>query len=67
MPSFSKQTIATGITSSSFSGTGVRLETDSQVLTGASFSGASMSSTGSVTATGSVTTATTENKTVTVT
>ena len=52
--------------SGSFSGTGVRLATDSQVLTGASFSGASMTSTGSVTATGSVTTATTENKTVTV-
>lgn len=67
LPSFSKQTIATGITSSTFSGTGVRLVTDSQVLTGASFSGASMTSTGSVTATGGVTTATTESKTVTVT
>lgn len=52
--------------SPSFSGTGARLITDSQVLTGASFSGASMTSTGSVTATGGVTTATTENKTVTV-
>lgn len=50
----------------SFTGTGARLVTDSQVLTGASFSGASMTSTGSVTATGSVATATTENKTVTV-
>ena len=49
-----------------FTGTGARLVTDSQVLTGASFTGASMTSTGSVTATGSVTTATTENKTVTV-
>lgn len=66
LPSFSSQTVATGITSSSFVGAGVRLVTDSQVLTGASFSGASMTSTGSVTATGSVTTATTENKTVTV-
>lgn len=49
-----------------FTGTGARLVTDSQVLTGASFTGASMTSTGSVTATGSVATATTENKTVTV-
>lgn len=52
--------------SPSFTGTGARLVTDSQVLTGASFSGSSMTSTGSVTATGGVTTATTENKTVTV-
>lgn len=49
-----------------FTGTAAYLETASQVLTGASFSGASMTSTGSVTATGGVTTATTENKTVTV-
>lgn len=52
--------------SGSFSGTGARLETDSQVLTGASFTGASMTSTGSCTPAGSVATATTENKTVTV-
>lgn len=52
--------------SPSFTGTGARLVTDSQVLTGASFSGSSMTSTGSVTATGGVTTASTENKTVTV-
>lgn len=50
-----------------FTGTAAYLETASQVLTGASFSGASMTSTGSVTATGGVTTATTESKTVTVT
>lgn len=49
-----------------FTGTGARLVTDSQVLTGASFTGASMTSTGSFTPNGSVATATTENKTVTV-
>lgn len=52
--------------SGSFSGTGARLVTDSQVLTGASFTGAAMTSTGSCTPSGSVATATTENKTVTV-
>lgn len=50
----------------SFTGTAAYLTTASDVATGASFTGASMTSTGSVTATGSVTTATTENKTVTV-
>lgn len=55
--------------SGSFSGTGARLVTDSQVLTGASFSGSSITSTGSFTPTGSVatSTATTENKAGTVT
>ena len=41
---------ATGNVSSTFTGTGVRLQTDSQVLTGASFSGSSMTSTGTLTA-----------------
>lgn len=62
----SSGTISGTAAAQTFTGTGARLVTDSQVLTGASFSGASMTSTGSVTATGSVTTATTENKTVTV-
>lgn len=64
--SASSGTISGTAAAQTFTGTGARLVTDSQVLTGASFSGASMTSTGSVTATGSVTTATTENKTVTV-
>lgn len=53
----------------SFTGTGARLVTDSEVATGASFTGASMTSTGSytpATPTTSTTVATTENKTVTV-
>ena len=53
-----------------FTGTGARLVTDSEVLTGASFSGASMTSSGSYTpaaGTASTTIATTENKTVSVT
>lgn len=74
LPSFSSQTIATGISSAtssrpSFTGTGARLVTDSQVATDASFTGASMTSTGSytpATPTVTTTTATTENKTVTV-
>lgn len=64
--SSSSGTISGTAAAQTFTGTGARLVTDSQVLTGASFSGASMTSTGSVTATGSVATATTENKTVTV-
>lgn len=75
LPSFSQQTIATGISSASssqptFTGTGARLETEAQVLTGASFVGASMSSSGSYTPaapTATTTTATTESKTVNVT
>lgn len=43
-------TVKTGDASYSFNGTGARLETDSQVLTGASFSGASSSGTISGTA-----------------
>lgn len=64
--SASSGTISGTAAAQTFTGTGARLVTDSQVLTGASFTGASMTSTGSVTATGSVATATTENKTVTV-
>lgn len=104
LPSFSSQTIATGISSATstqptfsgtkvyahhsfsgsassgtisgtaaaqtFTGTGARLVTDSQVATDASFVGASMTSTGSytpATPTASTTTATTENKTVSIT
>lgn len=74
LPSFSSQTITTGIKSAissqpSFTGTGARLVTDSEVATGASFTGASMTSTGSytpATPTASTSTGTTENKTVTV-
>ena len=53
-----------------FTGTGVRLVTDSEVATDASFTGASMTSTGSYTpaaGTASTTVATTESKTVSVT
>lgn len=64
--SASSGTISGTAAAQTFTGTGARLVTDSEVMTGASFSGASMTSTGSVTATGSVATATTENKTVTV-
>lgn len=75
LPSFSSQTIATGISSASstqptFTGTGARLVTDSEVATAASFTGASMTSTGSYTPaapTASTTTATTTNKTVSIT
>ncbi len=102
LPSFSSQTIATGIKSATasqpsftgtgaelkftgssssgtisgtaaaqtFTGTGARLQTDSEVGTAASFTGASMTSTGSYTPaapTATTTTATTENKTVSVT
>jgi len=57
-------------TQPSFTGTGARLVTDSEVATDASFTGASMTSTGSytpATPTASTTTATTENKTVSIT
>lgn len=64
--SASSGTISGTAAAQTFTGTGARLVTDSEVMTGASFTGASMTSTGSVTATGSVATATTENKTVTV-
>ena len=64
--SASSGTISGTAAAQTFTGTGARLVTDSEVATGASFTGASMTSTGSVTATGGVTTATTENKTVTV-
>ncbi|MBQ9006114.1 MAG: hypothetical protein IJ092_07040 [Atopobiaceae bacterium] len=53
-----------------FTGTGARLVTDSQVLTGAAFAGASMTTTGSYTPaapTATTTTASTETKTVSVT
>lgn len=63
-------TISGTAAAQTFTGTGARLVTDSDVLTGASFTGASMTSTGSYTPaapTVSTTTATTENKTVSVT
>ncbi len=71
----SNTTVATGIKSAtstqpSFTGTGARLVTDSEVMTGASFVGASMTSSGSYTPaapTATTTTATTENKTVSIT
>ena len=56
-------------TQPSFTGTGARLVTDSEVATDASFTGAAMTSTGSytpATPTASTTTATTENKTVSI-
>ena len=65
--SASTGTISGTAAAQKFTGTGARLVTDSQVLTGASFTGASITSTGSFTPNGSVTTATTESKTVTVT
>ena len=64
--SSSSGTISGTAAAQTFTGTGARLVTDSEVMTAASFTGASMTSTGSVTAAGSVATATTENKTVTV-
>lgn len=42
------------VSAPTFTGTGVRLQTDSQVLTGASFTGSSMTSTGSFTPSGSI-------------
>ncbi|MBP5598191.1 MAG: hypothetical protein J6Y02_22680, partial [Pseudobutyrivibrio sp.] len=67
--SASSGTISGTAAAQTFTGTGARLVTDSQVLTGASFTGASMTSTGNFTPAGSVTTATatTENKSGTVT
>jgi hypothetical protein len=49
-----KYTPAGTVTQPTFSGTGVRLQTDSQVLTGASFTGSSMNSTGNFTPSGSI-------------
>lgn len=63
-------TISGTAAAQAFTGTGARLVTDSDVATDASFTGASMTSTGSytpATPTASTTTATTENKTVSVT
>lgn len=63
-------TISGTAAAQTFTGTGARLVTDSDVATDASFTGASMTSTGSytpATPTASTTTATTENKTVNVT
>lgn len=73
LPSFASQTIATGISSATstqptFTGDQIQLSTEN-VVTAASFVGASMTSTGSHTPaapTVSTVTATTENKTVTV-
>lgn len=64
--SASSGTISGTAAAQTFTGTGARLVTDSEVMTGASFTGASMTSTGTCTPNGSVATATTENKTVTV-
>lgn len=67
----SAQTVKTGDASYSFTGTDTYLKTASDVATDASFTGASMTATGSVsvpaTFTSSTTTATTESKTVNVT
>lgn len=68
--SSSSGTISGTAAAQTFTGTGARLVTDSEVATGASFVGASMTSTGSytpATPTASTTTATTENKTVSIT
>lgn len=66
--SASSGTISGTAAAQTFTGTGARLVTDSEVATAASFTGASMTSTGNFTPAGSVstTTATTENRTVTV-
>ena len=68
--SSSSGTISGTAAAQKFTGTGARLVTDSEVATDASFTGASMTSTGSYTpaaGTASTTIATTENKTVSVT
>lgn len=68
--SSSTGTISGTAAAQTFTGTGARLVTDSEVLTGASFTGASMTSTGSytpATPTVSTTTASTEDKTVSIT
>ena len=73
LPSFSSQTIATGISSASFSGTKVYEHaafTGTKVYEHAAFTGSSTTSTGSytpATPTATTTTATTENKTVSIT
>ena len=63
--SSSSGTISGTAAAQTFTGQGARLVTDSEVATGASFTGASMTSTGSYTPEGTVT-LTNENKTVTV-
>lgn len=68
--SASSGTISGTAAAQTFTGTGARLVTDSEVATDASFTGASMTSTGSYTpaaGTASTTVATTETKTVSVT
>jgi hypothetical protein len=72
LPSFSSQTIATGISSASstqpsFTGTGVRLKTDSEVYTSVTMPSFSSQTIATGISSASTTTATTENKTVTVT
>lgn len=71
MPSFSSQTIATGITSAtssqpSWTGTGARLVTDSEVYTSVTMPSFSSQTIATGISSASTTTATTENKTVTV-
>lgn len=72
LPSFSSQTIATGISSASssqpsFTGTGARLVTDSEVYTSVTMPSFSSQTIATGISSASTTTATTENKTVTVT
>lgn len=71
LPSFSSQTIATGISSASssqpsFTGTGARLVTDSEVYTTVTMPSFSSQTIATGISSASTTTATTENKTVTV-
>ena len=71
LPSFSSQTIATGISSAtstqpSFTGTGARLVTDSEVYTSVTMPSFSSQTIATGITSASTTTATTENKTVTV-
>jgi len=71
LPSFSSQTIATGITSAtssqpSFTGTGARLQTDKEVYTSVTMPSFSSQTIATGISSATTTTATTENKTVTV-
>ena len=71
LPSFASQTIATGISSAtssqpSFTGTGARLQTDSEVYTAVTMPSFSSQTIATGISSASTTTATTENKTVTV-